>query len=290
MIDLDKKINYLSLSHCEDIFKNKFDLTWAEILVNEENRKFTIIPPELYNNAKDDGLIEYLYNKDFFRCDDFKKEHDGKHILFAGCSNTEGVGAPIEEVWSKIVYEELCKKYKLSGFFNIAKAGYGWQKIINNFNVYSKKYGFPEYLIILMPNVKRSYDWKNSKNKWIYGNGLTENNKTKKDLQDYYKSLINFYSSWTIFIDYCLLNNTKVLWGSWSDDYRQINNLDIPLIRSNEIYIDIQRKNVEKYISKNLKINDGDLHRRDGHEGRIFHKFWADNFIKAIHDNGLLNE
>ena len=90
------------------------------------------IEPERIHKDKQDWKVTYRYNSDWFRCDHFTKTHNGLHIVFSGCSNTEGVGNDIENTWSHMVYKELSKTYNLSGYFNIGKGGYGWHKIINN--------------------------------------------------------------------------------------------------------------------------------------------------------------
>lgn len=51
------------------------------------------------------------------RTDPYTTDHDGKHILFAGCSVTHGVGLPdIQDVWTNIVYGALKANEKVSGF------------------------------------------------------------------------------------------------------------------------------------------------------------------------------
>ena len=54
-----------------------------------------------------DKSVEYNLNEDYFRSDNFKKEHDGLHILFSGCSESEGVGANIEYAWTHILYKKI---------------------------------------------------------------------------------------------------------------------------------------------------------------------------------------
>ena len=60
---------------------------------------------EIYNPLQADGMpnytaneIEYTYNSDGFRCDEFSAPSD-LPVLFLGCSFTEGIGLPLEEVW-----------------------------------------------------------------------------------------------------------------------------------------------------------------------------------------------
>ena len=117
----------------DDLFKDIFDRTWQRNLPdNDPSRVFSIIDPELKSGAIDDNSITYQYNEDFFRADPFTKNHDGKHILFGGCSETEGVGGNIEDSWSHMLYSKISKEEKCSGFFNLGKSGWGWSRLIIN--------------------------------------------------------------------------------------------------------------------------------------------------------------
>ena len=72
---------------------------------------------EIDKGIVDDGSVNYYYNTESFRCDEFKKDHDGLHILFAGCSETEGIGGNVEDAWPTMLLNKM--KSKNSGFFNI---------------------------------------------------------------------------------------------------------------------------------------------------------------------------
>ena len=67
----------------------------------QSNTEITILEYEKKLNVVDDGSIIYKYNNHGMRCEDFKVLHEGKHILFAGCSYTEGASIEIENLWSK---------------------------------------------------------------------------------------------------------------------------------------------------------------------------------------------
>ena len=76
-----------------DLTKNKFDL--SQFLGVKENKILHKASSE--TEIKDtDKSVEYKYNDMFFRSDNFITSHDGLHILFSGCSESEGVGDNIE--------------------------------------------------------------------------------------------------------------------------------------------------------------------------------------------------
>jgi hypothetical protein len=50
--------------------------------------------------------ITYSFNDDGYRCDSFSTESEFP-ILFMGCSLTEGVGLPLNEVWSYHLHDRM---------------------------------------------------------------------------------------------------------------------------------------------------------------------------------------
>lgn len=289
-----------------DVFYNRFDKTWAEIQ-NEDgspvSRNWTKLPIEM---TKDDGTVDYTLNQDYFRCDDFTSEHKGKHILFAGCSQTEGIGAPLETVWSKLLLNKINQdEQEKSGFYTIAKAGFGWQKVVSNFMIYVDKYGAPEYLFVLLPNVGRFFQWDINSNRYVYvqrypnGSAVSVEYEDKDrtldplltakplTLTEHRKCFVDFVIGWKLFEKYCESIGTKMLWASWdhteNENYKSVN------ISKN--YVDVSAEELMKFIRAKRpdgKIGKFDLNRRDGHAGILINEYWADVFNKEIKDRGWL--
>lgn len=92
-----------------------------------------------------------------YRCDDFKTEHNGKHILFMGCSVTWGDGLYEEELWSKKVYDKLSSMFTCSGYFNVSFPGLSVIEIIYMFEEYVRRFGKPDYLFINLPQLYRFF-------------------------------------------------------------------------------------------------------------------------------------
>ena len=252
-----------------DIFFEEFDKTWHQ---GVEQKKFSFIPPEI-NNGEDDGTVEYLYNDEYFRCDNFTKEHKDTHVLFAGCSETEGVGGNLNACWAYMTYKELEKTNKMSGYFSIAKSGFGWQKIITNTMVYIKKYGAPNYLFILLPDNNRNFNWYEEKNCWGYMQ------KWDLDFVNHQRNLIDLILSWRLFLEFCKLQNIKVIWTTWGNDveYYEKANLD------NFVKINDQafKNSINALTSNEMKRTD--LNRkRDNHSGFAMHKTWSYAFLEEI--------
>lgn len=280
-----------------DVFKGSFDTTWLDMnqYPSGSIKKFSKLPIE---NAEDDGLVEYIYNNDGFRCDDFASQHDGKrHVLFAGCSQTEGVGGQLETTWSWL----LSKLIKADGFYSLARAGYGWQKIISSFMIYTSKYGFPEYLFVLLPNINRKYAWDTANDSWKYiqkhpysqelYSGKYRNDRPEglATEEEHRVSLVDFSVSWSLFLEYCKVNGVKVVWSTW--DYLENENI----IRSGvtDGFFPMSDTELFKYIqgaSQDGKISPFDLKRRDGHDGALIHKYWYNGFRNKIESLGWFND
>jgi hypothetical protein len=59
---------------------------------------------KLYSNGWINSNFKYTFNSDGFRCEEFTNEPS---IMFLGCSNTLGIGLPINTVWTELVSKKL---------------------------------------------------------------------------------------------------------------------------------------------------------------------------------------
>lgn len=283
-----------------DVFLNSFDLTWMfnDNKKHLETKKFSIIPMEtLSKDRKDEGDITYIYNNENYRCDDFITQHNGKHILFAGCSETEGVGGNIDQVWSSMLYDKLKKNNELSGFFSIARSGYGWQKIITNAMIYFEKFGYPEYMFILLPQVGRLYEWNDSNKTYMYVQKYTEshlgrNANTEDNLprDKYFTEFINFTIAWQLFEKFCESKQIKLIWTTWE----HIDSINITNFNTFKSFFPMDPDECMKYIKDVYQMNNGkigknDISKRDGHSGTLINEYWSIKFENKIKELGWLN-
>jgi hypothetical protein len=309
-----------SLYVLDDLLNDKFDQTWLfeieknkfwnllgleqEDVIDLKERIFSTIPPE---NLRGKGVVDnkdiiYKYNSDGFRSDEFTKDHDGLHIVFSGCSETEGVGDNIEKAWSHILYNQISKDRKCSGFFNLAKSGWGYSKIIPNLMIYFKKYGTPDYLFILLPNCQRKIRFDENKNLFFYWQKYPNIKRDKEFIKlrknisqkehtstnyEYYEDFINFLYEWKTFVEFCKTNKIKMFFGAWDNIDRE--NLSKLCIFDN--YINVKSESMlatKKYkdiLSSSLSEDNYFLTKRDGHSGSLYHLLWADQFYDEYRRN-----
>lgn len=244
------------------------------------------IPVDWIVDTHKNKKVLYKYNSEWFRSDHFKKQHKGLHILFSGCSNTEGVGANIEDTWSYMLYKELSKTNKIDGYYNISKSGSGWHTIVQNFMVYVDKYGSPDYLFILHPNILRYFIWKEDGSGWeYYSKGPSEDELSKEHKKQFPAWVISF----SLFLKYCESIGTKVLWSTWdtnetdnieratvfNDTFFRINYLTNQTIKDNNYYDLMEREDAGN--------------ARDGtHDGYIQQYYWFEMFKEEIEKRKMI--
>lgn len=102
----------------------------------------------------DNYELEYSLNSDGFRCEEFKNNHKDLHILFAGCSNTFGVGTEYEKTWAYLTYKKIMKE-KNNEYYNIGAPGSSIFEIIINVYKYIKEFGTPDIIFLLLPDMER---------------------------------------------------------------------------------------------------------------------------------------
>jgi hypothetical protein len=93
--------------------------------------------------------LDYVYeiNSKGYRSDEFIETRD---IVFAGCSETWGIGVLEEGIWGNILSDKMGMKS-----YNLGAPGTGVQFIVNNLLAFFKEYGNPKFLFCLFPEFTR---------------------------------------------------------------------------------------------------------------------------------------
>lgn len=297
MTDYNINFNDKSIDLVKEIFTNNFGINpeylKAKNFFNQNN--ITLHQYEIQQKIKDDKTVLYSYNSDYFRSDEFIKNHKGINILFSGCSETEGVGANIENNWSHMIYQYIKNNNITSGYFNLGLAGNSFDKIINDIINYINNYGNPNIIFILFPNLGRWYEWVDNSlgyqrigvGPWI-GKDLDNDYTTIKTQRD---QIIDFTIKIKMLELYCNSNKIDLYWSCW-DKYEE-KNLNSIYAFNNFIFLDIN--NFEKELFKKtknesiLKKNPDYFFRRDGHFGQAWNNYFMEKFLIAAKDNKNAN-
>jgi hypothetical protein len=247
----------------------------------EANTTYTSMNAEFHTNPDmiDDKSVSYILNNDGFRSDNFIREHDGLHILFAGCSETFGSAGKLQDVWAHMCYKDISSKHKTSGYFNIGHPGGSMYTILNQILVYIEKYGKPDVLFLNVPNFERSYSWSFEHNSFIQ--------ETDKGAQSNKKKYFDrvFYNAYLYYIleKICRICNIKLIWSCWEQyDAFNIEALDI---FENYITLTSFEKFEEYYIKNWDKYKDieyATIRRDNQHHGSFIHRYWADIFLEEF--------
>ena len=242
-------------------------------------------PKEEYKHKK----VTYKYNSEWFRSDNFTKTHDGMHVLFSGCSNSEGVGADIENTWSNMLYKEIKEHHKTSGYFNLGQAGAGIDSIVHNITTYVNKYGAPDILFILIPNILRGWGWNVSESRWYYEQtnpwGHPLNNEF---VLQHRKEFPRWAFTMNTFLNYCKDKKINVVWSNW--DTWETNNISkIKAFESTYFPMNgIRMQDLEEKYSDILDRDDT-YEVRDGHDGYLTQTHWYNEFKKELIKRGVVS-
>lgn len=120
--------------------------------------------------------IEYKNNNRGFRCDDFTdwQNHDHR-IVYAGCSFTEGIGLPLEDVWSKTHNGMVKKKIgKEIPYWSLAVGGTGTDQLVRNLFIEGERLR-PQVVLAYIPYIERRERW--HEDKWIVSSKFTKDDK-----------------------------------------------------------------------------------------------------------------
>lgn len=256
-------------------FSDKIDdyavLTQNPKTIEEEELK---IPESVLS---EDALKVNSYN---FRCDEFIKTHEKKHILFSGCSNTYGTGLTKEETWAHRVYENFEKTYGCSGYFNLGLKGNNIYSSILNIFKYCKHFGNPEIIFINLPESRRFFGFDEKELKYKIKN-------YHKIDKNFYINKFLIYNTYLILEQYCYSNNIKLF--SFTYDYLNKDGFEC----TNELFKEFNFKSFY-YINQDKTIEDlfllkeknnnkyFDIARDKRHKGTGWHLWWS-NFIWNKH-------
>lgn len=271
--------------------------------VHRKKEEELLIDGEVLKKDYDqDDSVRYYFNSLGYRSDEFTNLHDGEHILFAGCSETEGLGGNLESCWAHMVYKKLSETKKISGFFNLSRAGWGHDIIIANIIQYINAYGKPNKIYMLLPELSRDFQWRGvsdetekylhiNKTPYYYLKDTMLSNGTIKErqsLEEQRNLTVKFINLLKLFEEYCVSNNIDFFWSTHSfpdgQNYKTLdifkNFIEMPnyddIITKDKIFFDDG-----VYKKKNL------LSKRDGHRGYLFHYRWAQRFLGLIDTNDV---
>jgi len=199
-------------------------------------------------------------NDFYYRSDSFKKNHEGVHVLFSGCSNTTGLGLYKEEMWSSLVLEKINNN---SGYFNLSIPGTSIINQIADIFKYFNTYGNPQIIFFNMPNLHRFY---------YYKKDILRHGHYNKQALPVMKILIFQY--YLMLEQYCKTNNIQLYSFSWNKQAE-----DFISSHFKETFYPIDEDDILNFIyeHKEKTKNPFSITARDNsHPGVAYNLYWAD--------------
>lgn len=152
-------------------------------------------------------LYTYKLNSHWFRSIEFSSDIE---ILAVGCSNTVGVGLPVEHTWPQLL-SQMNGNAKVG---TLAQAGASIQRLVYDVFKYIKMYGKPKVIICNFPDFYR-YEYIN---KDTFARTLEDpayGDYKHPGLTDYYTMHINLQSIMTL-EQMCGNAGIKLAWTTWA--------------------------------------------------------------------------
>lgn len=195
-------------------------------------------------------------NSSGLRSDEFTDNHDGLHVLFAGCSVTFGDGMPDDLIWPSLVYSRLSDTHKMSGFYNVAFNGANHIQIIHQVYKYIGLYGNPDIILINLPDINRIRDA-----------GIP------KDM------MFLVISMYEMLEQYCMSNNIKLVSFSWDVEV----NYNPAKQEIEKMWFDLE-EDPRQFLGPTF--HRFDLNRRDAHmfdyEQKNQRSLYNNHFVRAL--------
>ncbi len=232
-------------------------------------------------NIKD--FINFDIHK--IRTNMYTKNHNGKHILFAGCSVTHGVGIEDEmDIWSSIVFNEITKKEKVSGFYSVAYPGHSITLQVSLIMRYISQYGKPDVIFFNLPSTARTF--------MAHEDAIYLSQVTKHQEANYPGSIMlanhTNFESYLFLHEFCKATDTRLISFTWSDlptDSDPAPALDLFKDKFDSFHI--SKVKVEDYLEDYMMNHTGKnlLLGTDGqHPGIALHSYYASIALDAYYE------
>jgi len=269
-------------------FKEEYDKNFIGIFdidIKFNGNECLIGSPKIISGPE----IKYTVNKDNFRSQDFDNFNQKDfNILFSGDSFTFGDSLPEEYCYPNMIKSKLNFDAKI---YNVSWSGASIHQSIKNAVAFIRKYGSPNYLIMILPISERSiiYD----KQKKFFNRAMREmewvTNESKVSKEEKYRFYKNFVSEENMLKnidminmleDICSAKGINLIWSTYdNEDYEIYSQCNF----NNLIDIRFDEKN-------HININNlpyWEVAKDDCHPGTRYHDLLSNIIIKRM---GYLNE
>ena len=265
-------------------FKKEYDRNFIGIFdvdMNFNNNECLIGSPKIIEGPE----IKYIVNKDMFRSQDFDNFNQNDfNILFSGDSFTFGDSLPEDYCYPNMLKNKLSFD---SQIYNVAWSGASIHQSIKNAVAFIRKYGAPNYLIMILPTSQRSimYDKKNNlfnramqEMEWVVNNSKISQYEKHRFYKNFVseENMLKNIDMINMLEDICSSRNINLMWSTYDNkDY--------------QIYLECNFNNLFeiKFLKENDHKNTNNLPyweiaKDDCHPGTRYHDLLSDLMVKRI--------
>jgi|688.fasta_scaffold247237_3 hypothetical protein len=221
-----------------------------------------------------DPLISYTINNYRYRSDDISKDYSESNFLYSGCSNTFGLGLPLESIWAHQLNSFLGKEK----FINLGINGGSYKTVVYDVFNYIRNFGKPKGVFLLLPNLERQITFVKSEEDKV-SIQLKMHKKTNLEISKIITeeaNLFEFYNTIKMLEDYLFELKIPLIWATWDTDLdkkiRLTQNFRNYISTNNfEVYEKIQNSPRPKQLDNDYWV----VARDNSHLGSRYHLFFA---------------
>jgi hypothetical protein len=238
----------------------------------------------MFSYGLGDIETEYSFNNFGYRDSHWNSKAE---ILAVGCSNTYGIGVPIDSRWTNILEQKIHKK-----IHNLSLPGGSINELVSKSFEYFKEFGNPHTMLCLFPDpfrLRLPFKKKLIKgsqygpsvdlfiNNAYFANSLKDSERMQYFKMPYsYEEVLPielplYFSMQSIHMleQYCKSNNIKLIWSSWYCNFVNV--------------LDKTKENIFNSFFSNKDLNIGTGHYYLDKQYQNCHKDYKDKFEKYFY-------
>lgn len=260
------------------------------------------------NMAEDKNVpVTYKINKDGFRSQHFEEfDKNKKNILFGGCSWTFGEGLPEEYTWTYLLKNKIEKQINETlNLYNTGYMGSSIDLVIKNTMAFIRKYGKPNYIVLLLPDMARKIIYNNKTGQYIKAYAspefLIENDhhiqKRYTLSYEYENNMYEHLNLIYMFEDYCKESGIKLIWSSWYiPDYQIYDNCNFEFfvkedLKDNKEYFIVSRLLKEDHLPYYENVDNlpyWKVAKDNSHPGTAWTRFMSNLMFDKMIERGIV--
>jgi hypothetical protein len=230
--------------------------------------------------------VQYPLNNYCHMSDDFfPLDSQNTNVLFAGCSVTAGEYLPYGYAWPHHLYDYLKEKNSNIGPKHILGfPGGNAEKIIANIFKYIDKFGKPDYIFLMLPDMFRIYTAKED----IFAPEITySSGSTINDLMFPFQGMYQYQMAYRNLEILCSALNIKLMGTSWEKcanvEMAKLNFKTYSSLKETKAGATVEKMSNPKYkrFKKDYYIYGSD----HMHPGLMSHVDYADHFIERLEND-----